>query len=680
MRLAHSFWSGSVANFLGTPPANVTAALAEAQIRHFRINEAQQLRAWEAGIAMLRAALDWPGAARWHVLLEYPMLRLGRRPDAIVLTDRAILVLEVKAGADRFTPADRRQVEDYAIDLHDFHAGSRRHPIVPILVAEHAPGRLAPLPLLLGGVTEVIDASAATLRSLLHELATRIAEPAEPLGAGAWLDAPYRPVPNIVDAACLLYARHGVADIRAARSDATNLRATTDAILTEIAAARAARRRVILFVTGIPGAGKTLCGLNTVFGAGPISRSGAGRGTYLTGNPTLVHVLREALARDAVAFGAARTDADRRMGSAIQRLPDFRNEYVAHPHHAPPEQVVVIDEAQRCWSCAHAMAKTRNKAVPLTASEPAHLLEAMSRHDGFAAMVCLVGGGQEIHNGEGGLAEWGHALRAADTPWQVRAAPDILSAADPRQRLGPLPHLRVLPALHLDVSIRQVRGTAAAAWVDHVLAGDPDAAAALAQSDGAIPFLLTRSLPALRGWLRNTARGLRRAGLLASSGAKRLRAEGLGAELPHMDAGAVAHWFLDHFPDDVRASDALETVATEFSCQGLELDYAGLCWDGDLVREPGRAAWRVRQFRGTRWQHPAGAEAIANQLNTYRVLLTRARYETAIFVPRGDEADRTRSPATLDAIAAFLEACGARPLGAPQTAPAEHVQPEAVLL
>ncbi len=672
--MAAPFWSGTAAQLLATPAADILGMLAHAQIRHFRVNEAQQLRAWQAGIAILRAALAWPGAAGWRVLLEYPMLRLGRRPDAILLTDRAILVLEFKTDATCFTPADRRQVEDYAIDLHDFHAGSRRHPIVPILVARNAPADPAPLPLLLGGVTAVIDASAATLPALLRLLATRLPDPATPLCAEAWLDAPYRPVPNIVDAACLLYARHGVADIRAARSDATNLRATTDAILAEIAAARAAGQRIVLFVTGIPGAGKTLCGLNTVFGA-----ADAGRGTYLTGNPTLVHVLREALARDAMLFGTARGVADRRMASAIQRLPDFRNEYVAHPDHTPPEQIVVVDEAQRCWSRVHAVAKTRDKAVRLTASEPAHLLEAMSRHDGFAAVVCLVGGGQEIHSGEGGLAEWGEALR--NTPgseWQVRAAPDILLTADPRQRLGPLARLRAVPALHLHVSIRQIRSTAAAAWVDHVLAGDAQAASALAQADGAIPFHLTRSLPALRAWLRKAARGLRRAGLLASSGAKRLRAEGLGAELPHMDAGAVARWFLDRFPPDVRASDALETVATEFSCQGLELDYAGLCWDGDLVREAGRAAWRVRQFRGTRWQHPAGADGMANQLNTYPVLLTRARYESAIFVPAGDAMDETRDPAVLDRIAAFLAACGARPLAAAALVIAP--QPDAELL
>lgn len=645
---------------MATPVAEITGALAVAQIRHFRINETQQLRAWENSVAMLcRALAPLPEAADWHIALEYPLLRLAKRPDAILLTDRAILVLEFKAEATGFLPADRRQVEDYAIDLHDFHAASRTLPIIPILVAEHAAAPVALVPLLLDGcVAPVIDASAATLAVVLAALQARLPWPLVVFDHAAWLAAPYRPVPNIVDAACLLYAKHGVAEIRSARSDATNLAATTDAILGEIAAARDAGRRVVLFVTGIPGAGKTLCGLNTVFGA-----ADAGRGTYLTGNPTLVHVLREALTRDAVAFGANRGDAGRKMKSAIQRLPDFRNAYVANPDHVPPEQIVIIDEAQRCWSRAHAIAKTRDKPVRLTDSEPAHLLGAMARHEGFAALVCLVGGGQEIHDGEGGLAEWGTALReAAADRWLVRAAPDILANPDPRQRLGALPELSALPALHLDVSIRQIRSAAAAEWVNHVLDGDAEAAASV--GGGAMAFRITRSLADLRAHLRGQARGLRRAGLLASSGAKRLRAEGLGAELPHMEADAVAHWFLDRFPPDVRASDALETVATEFSCQGLELDYVGLCWDGDLVREAGRRAWLVRSFRGTRWQIPKHAEAIANQLNTYRVLLTRARYETAIFVPRGDPADPSRDPATLDRIADFLSACGAQTLPA----------------
>jgi hypothetical protein len=642
-----AFWSGSAAEFLATEPATILGTLAEAQIRHFRSNELQQLRAWEISIDLLRKSLADAGDC-W-ILLEYPLLRLGRRADAIILTPGAVLVLEFKAGAEHFDNADREQVEDYALDLQDFHAGCRRTPIVPILVATGAKARPPTLPLGLAGAQMVLDADADSLPSLLQRLAATLPAPPDPIDPQAWMAAPYRPVPTIVEAACMLYGRHGVAEISAARADTHNLTRTTDAILQAIASARAAHAKIVLFVTGIPGAGKTLCGLNAAFGD-----AGDARATFLTGNPTLVHVLREALARDAIQRGADRRAARQQMEAAIQALPRFRDHYVARAE-VPAERIVVIDEAQRCWSRDHAIRKTRDRPAQLTDSEPGHLLEIMGRHDGFAALICLVGSGQEIHDGEGGLAEWGFAL-AAHKGWRVLAAPDTQNP-DARQRLGNI-GTQTIAALHLDVPVRQIRSAAAGPWVDALLTGDAAGARAIASQAGAIPYRITRSLTDLRHWLRGAARGSRRCGLLASSGASRLRAEGLGVELPHMDVQAVARWFLDRWPD-VRASDALETVATEFSCQGLELDYAGLCWDGDLIRLPGRHPWLVRDFRGTRWTLPSQPEAVLNRLNSYRVLLTRARYETVIFVPRGDPGDATRHPAVFDSVADFFTACGA---------------------
>jgi hypothetical protein len=604
------------------------------------------------------------------VLLEYPLLRLGRRADAIILSPGAVLVLEFKAGAEHFDNAGREQVEDYALDLQDFHAGCRRTPIVPILVATAAKARPQTLPLALAGALPVLDADAESLAGLLHRIATRLPAPAVAIDPQSWIEAPYRPVPTIVEAACMLYGRHDVAEIRAARADTHNLTRTTDAILQAIAEARATNGRVILFVTGIPGAGKTLCGLNAAFGDACDARA-----TFLTGNPTLVHVLREALARDAIARGADRRAARQQMEAAIQALPRFRDHHVARGE-IPAERIVVIDEAQRCWSRDHAIRKTRDRPVQLTDSEPAHLIDIMARHDGFAAVICLVGSGQEIHDGEGGLAEWGRAL-ASHPGWRVLAAPNTQSA-DARQRLGDVEGVQTRAALHLDVPVRQIRSAAAGPWVDAVLTGDAAAAHDIAEAAGGIPYRLTRSLDALRRWLRVAPRGTQRGGLLASSGASRLRAEGLGVELPHMDAQAVARWFLDRWPD-VRASDALETVATEFSCQGLELDYAGLCWDGDLIRLPGRHPWLVRDFRGTRWTLPAQPEAVLNRLNSYRVLLTRARYQTVIFVPRGDARDATRHPAVFDAVADFLSACGAGVLTS-ETAIETPAEPELLLL
>jgi hypothetical protein len=646
----------AVADLLARNTAGIVEALTYQAVRHHRTNEPQQLRAWEVTLRVLRAGLaEWADAAEWRVVLEFPMRRLGRRIDAVLVTPRAIVVLEFRAGQDRVLPQDCRQVEDYALDLQDFHAGSRLHVIVPILVATEAEHAQGDWPLLIGGVSSVMATGAAGLGRMLRGLWARLPRPVRDLDMAAWSGAPYRPVPGIVDAARTLFARHGVEDIAAARADAKNLTLTTDAILGGIAEARACGLRLILFVTGIPGAGKTLCGLNAVFGAG--REAGA---AFLTGNPTLVHVLREALARDA-ANGDRRLlrAARQRTKSAIQALPAFRDHHI-RTGETPPEHVVVIDEAQRAWAQDHAIRKSVDRDVALSQSEPAHLLDIMAAHGDWAVIICLIGHGQEIHDGEGGLAEWGAAL-AARPEWQVRAPPALRGAADARHRLPAELPMRADVALFLEVPMRSIRNPHASAWVDLVLAGDCAAARALAERHGPLPFRLTRELGALRAWLRRSTRGERRSGLLASSGARRLRADGLGAELPHMDAGAVARWFLDRWPD-VRASDALEVLATEFSVQGLELDHVGLCWAGDLMREPGRAAWRVRDFKGTRWQVPSGAEAIANRVNTYRVLLTRARYETAIWVPPGDGNDPTRPPHEFDAIAAFLRACGIMPL------------------
>ena len=354
------------------------------------------------------------------------------------------------------------------------------------------------------------------------------------------------------------------------------------------------------------------------------------------------------------------------MEKAIQALPRFRDHYVQHAGHVPSERVIVVDEAQRAWSGAHAVRKSQGRAVKLSDSEAGHLLDVMARHSGWAVMVCLIGGGQEIHDGEGGVAEWGRAL-AVRPQWSVLAAPGATTAADPRQRLPELAGLRLHPLLHLNVPIRSIRNPCVAAWVDAVLHQDAAGAADIARVNGPMPFVLTRDLGAMRCWLRAVARGCRRAGLVASSGAKRLRADGMGAELPHMDAMLVAHWFLDRWPDDVRASDALEVLGTEFSVQGLELDYVGLCWGGDLVRSA--RGWVPRTFRGTAWQTINTAERQSNLLNTYRVLMTRARITTVIWVSRGDAGDRTRRPEAFDAVAAFLAGCGVGPLAPAPDAP-----------
>jgi hypothetical protein len=653
-----------------TAPRDVAARLAYAQLGRHATVELTQRNAWEAQAAILQAALaEAPGA--WRVLLECDLLRLEKRVDAVLLTDRAILVLEFKHGARRYDAADLRQAEDYALDLHDFHAGSRAHPIVPVLVATAAPDAAFDPPLLWHGVTPVLRTNAAGLGALVARVQAAIGAPSRPLDHALWEAAPYRPVPTVLEAAMLLYRRNSVAEIAAARADAPNLTRTADAIARAIAETQARGERCVVFVTGIPGAGKTLCGLNLVFGS--LREHGA---AFLTGNLPLVAVLREALARDAAPQGGrARSLARRQAQTALQNVHRFLEHHVLHAEEVPEARIIVFDEAQRAWDARQATRDTQRRVSRLTMSEPAHTLEIMGRHAGWSLIVALIGNGQEINTGEAGLAEWGAVIAASSRAWRAIAAPRALEAAAPAQRLaaGPQSWLSIDPDLDLTVPMRQVRDAAAAPWVDALLRGDAGAARAIAEEAGGVPFLLTRDLQAMRTGLRLLGRGLRRAGLVASAGARRLRAEGLGVQVPD-----VADWFLNRW-EDVRASEALETYATEYDCQGLELDLVGLAWDGDLLAPAGDGGWQARRFAGQAWQVVRSAEEQGFILNTYRVLLTRARYETIIWVPRGsrrDDAwhDRTRDAATYDAIADRLIRCGVRLLDldalAPPPAPA----------
>ncbi len=640
-----AWWSGTLMSFREQSDDSIVERLNLRLVEDNFTARSDQLPAWRESIRALRSAtLGLP--YRWRILLEYPLLRLGRRLDAVLLTDNVIIVMEFKTNA--FSRAGRAQAEDYALDLRDFHAGSRHHPIVPILVSNKGTPALPNWPLLWNNYeNQLFEATEASLGDLLKEIISRIEH--EGIDIETWERAAYRPVPTIIEAARMLYSKHNVADIKHARADQTNLTRTTGVILKTIAEAKEDNLHIIIFVTGIPGAGKTLCGLDAVFSTGSDA-------TFLTGTLPMVYVLKEALAKDAAAGSKkSKNDADRKTKGNIQSITGFLKDNRERDD-APAEHVIVFDEAQRAWDAEYGALKFK-----LADSEAGIVLDIMLRHEDYAVIVGLVGTGQEINTGEAGLSEWGRALSKRDK-WLVRAPPNVIDADEPRQCLFELqPNgFQAEPYLHLDTSIRQIRSVTAAAWVDGLIKGDAQKAAEIAAQDlEGIPFYVTRSLSDMRKHLRARVRGTHRSGLVCSSGAKRLVADGLWPKFDHLDDKVVANWFLKNWPDDVRASNALEIPATEFACQGLELDYVGLCWGGDLYWQNN---WRVRRFSGTKWQNPKAQDSKDFRLNTYRVLLTRARYETIIWVPTGDPSDPTREPELFDRTAGFLIQCGARML------------------
>lgn len=654
-RQGRSFFSAQVADFLRTDARAIIGQLASRHVAFHASAEAEQLRAWEQEVVLLRSAFAevGPVADTWWILLEAPLLRLGKRLDAVILAPGVVGVLEFKIGATAFAGADRVQTERYAQSLRDFHEVSQRLLIMPILCAEFAP--TWPLAVsAFDGVADLVYANAATLGGALNLIALHAVPGAEALDGLEFDQSPYRPTPTIVEAAQALYAGHQIGDIGRGDAADAELQAAAETLQSIVRTAETRREKVICFVTGSPGAGKTLLGLDLALK----SRSGTRPAALLSGNRPLVHVLTEALATDSAARNSTtKAQAKYQADAAIQNLLGYLKEHTDGA--TPPEHVIVFDEAQRAWD-----ADVGQELMNRPNSEPELFLEILDRLE-WSCLVCLVGPGQEINRGEGGLPLWGEALakaNAAGKGWRVIAAPQALDGGPDVAGKGLLSgatgqtlELQREPGLHLANGIRAYRNPLQGKWVAALLEGDIASAKQLADQMDMPPAFLTRDLDEAKCWLRQRRRGGRSVGMLASSGAVRLVGDGVPPAPRSNELAPIGHWFLKPYTD-FRSAGALEVPMSEFGCQGLELDYIALCWGGDLLWADGQ--WRPMRMSSPRWQVIREAEKKRFRVNGYRVLLTRGRAGAVIYVPRGSGEDPTRSPADLDAVANILHAAG----------------------
>ena len=481
-----------------------------------------------------------------------------------------------------------------------------------------------------------------------------------PIDWQAWDRSAYHPVPTIIEAAEHLFAEHDVSEIAHAHADVHNLELTTKSLIAAVQDAQSQHKKIICFVTGVPGSGKTLTGLSAVHSS-ELRIGGQPAGVFLSGNGPLVKIVSAALVKDA--RKRMKTDEAKRRFPHLSRMytHSLRAYQNQDPSDLPYEHVVVFDEAQRAWDRAKSMKKfDRNE------SEPETMFRIMDRHRDWAVIVALVGGGQEIYDGEAGLSEWGKALSERFPHWEIRVSEEALLggpsvAGSPLFPNGRPTNLTIVEQrdLHLSVSVRSFKAESINLWVNAVLNGRADAAREVASQIADFPILLTRSLTELRETLARVTRGSRRNGLVASSGALRLRAHGIEVSSGFCRGYGYAHWFLSP-REDYRSSYQLEVAATEFECQGLELDWVGVCWGDDLIRSASGDSWDYRALRGLKWSNIKDPRNRSYLLNRYRVLLTRAREGVVIWVPEGDSSDPTRDPARLDATADYLLRCGVR--------------------
>ncbi|MFA6471148.1 MAG: DUF2075 domain-containing protein [Candidatus Latescibacterota bacterium] len=618
--------------------------------------EEQQKNSWVTQIELIKGWFrDTPG----EIIFEYSIPRMGRRIDCVVISGSVVFAIEFKVGAQSYENHAVAQVTDYALDLKNFHEQSHNINIVPILVCTKAVDQITLLEFYTDGIAKTILTNGQSLSKIVS-IAQSQATGSE-INVDDWLDSIYKPTPTIIEAAQALYRGHDVKEISRSDSGAINLSKTAKVISQIIKESKQNNNKSICFLTGVPGAGKTLAGLNIANSWH--NESEIEHAVFLSGNGPLVDVLREALARNEVE--AARENGEKKKKSStiskakafIQNIHHFRDDSLESTK-APIERVVVFDEAQRAWTLKQTASfmKTKKGKNDFNQSEPEFLIGVMDRHSGWATIICLIGGGQEINTGEAGLKEWFSSLKRSFPNWNIHISSKLAdfeyTQGAALYEANDLKRVHLHDDLHLSVSVRSFRSEKVAAFVKAVLDCDSEKAIGLyLEVQSSYPIYITRDINCAKGWLRSKARGSERYGLIASSGAIRLKPFAINVK----NSIDPINWFLND-EKDIRSSYFLEDVATEFDVQGLELDWTCVAWDADM-RHNGKE-WLYKSFRGTKWQTVNDDDAKRYLKNAYRVLLTRARQGMVIFVPNGSSEDETRPSSFYDGTFNYLRSLG----------------------
>lgn len=654
--MKREFYSDSISTFLKTSPDEILGKLV--RNNDFDLGQSQR-DAWLEEIRVLHKVLS---CYQGSIYFEYSIPRMGKRIDVVLLIGSVIFVLEFKIGETDFMSYAKDQVFDYALDLKNFHESSHEQCIAPILIATQAKN-VIPLVAATPQNDKLllpIMSNVAVLGKVIEDV-LRFTEGID-IDRTQWESGRYSPTPTIIEAAIALYNGHSVTDISRSDASAFNLSQTSETISNIISLSRKNKHKSICFVTGVPGSGKTLVGLNIANSHSEVSSELYS--VFLSGNGPLVMILREALARDKVQHEKDRgvkirkNEAMSAVKVRIQNVHHFRDECLIDKEKPPKEHVALFDEAQRAWDVDQTanFMRRRKHITNFNRSEPEFLISCLDRHSDWAVIVCLVGGGQEINTGEAGISEWIDSLNRSFQDWHIYISPRLndseYGAGRVLEEIKTRPNVIKKDELHLSVSMRSFRAEDVSLLIKQLLdLNIKEARNTLAKVARKYPIVITRDLSKAKRWLKDQARGSERYGIVVSSQAERLKPNAIDVKSP-MDP---IHWFLDG-KEDVRSSYYLEDVATEFHVQGLELDWACVTWDADFRYT--KEGWEHRSFCGDRWNHIKKPERQNYLKNAYRVLLTRARQGMVIVVPKGDLEDPTRKPEYYDPTFEYLHDIG----------------------
>ncbi|MFR2891856.1 DUF2075 domain-containing protein [Peptoniphilus grossensis] len=655
MNSLRAFYQSSVSNFLKSDNDKI---LGEINKNNYSFEtKIQQKNTWIKEIEILKRELKNLIDEDSRILFEYVIPRMGKRIDNVILYKNIIFLLEFKCGNNCYYSSDYDQVYDYALDLKNFHKESGDKLIVPILIATEAPSFNNSI-LIDNKVMGPLKCNEFGIGNLITNIVSSFKE--ESFSYDDWISSEYFPTPTIIEAAQALYTNHSVMDIARNDAGAKNLTLTTNALNEIISFSKQNHRKSICFVTGVPGAGKTLVGLNLGIQKSDLIKED--HAVFLSGNFPLVEVLQEALVRDKLKKmkelneKVNKSEVKRNTNAFIQIIHKYRDSYINNKN-IPPEHVVIYDEAQRSWNSEKIADFMKNKKgiANFNYSEPEFLISTLDRHKDWAVVICLIGGGQEINDGEAGLPEWFKALRERFNYWDVYVSNNLkdeyLIDNTWKDLIKDL-NLKYVSDLHLSVSLRSFRSPHVSEFIKALLDNDLVRSKNLySMIKENYPIKLTRNLETAKKWVKEKSKGSEKYGLLATSGGLRLKAEGIFVK----NKVNVANWFLND-KEDVRSCYALEDVITEFDVQGLELDYSIVAWDADLRMINGK--WEYKKFRGSKWNNINKQDDRLYLKNSYRVLLTRSRQGMIIFIPKGSDSDATRDKVFYDGTYEYLKNIG----------------------
>ncbi|MBK8849444.1 MAG: DUF2075 domain-containing protein [Saprospiraceae bacterium] len=649
------YYSDKIVDFLQKLPETIIGEISiNGRLGHINT----ELYSWEFQIKLLKEVLRY---YEGHIFFEFSIPRMGKRVDCLLIIRNIVFVIEFKVGEKEFINQNLEQVWDYALDLKNFHKPSHSLLLVPILVATHA--KVGQLEIITSShndnLVNPLKSNAKNLGNTINDVLSFFEED-DKINAREYINGSYSPTPTIVEAAIKLYNNHNVEEITRNDADAINLSITTNYISETIEFAKNNSKKIICFITGVPGAGKTLVGLKVA--TEHLDKDKGNTSVFLSGNKPLVDILQEALTRDRFiqeklnGNKITKKQARESVKAFIQIIHHYRDEYLRDPK-APYDHVAIFDEAQRAWTKEQTVKFMHQKKgiSNFQYSEPEFLISCLNRHQDWAVVICLVGGGQEINTGEAGISEWLSAIENQFSDWETRISPNLFDSEYAAQTS--IEHLKQKckvefnDCLHLSVSMRSFRAEYLSKLIKEILDINENASYTLNHIKDKYPIVLTRDIEKAKKWLKEKARGSERYGIVVSSQAYRLKplAIDVKTQINHVN------WFLNG-KDDIRSSFFLEDVATEFQVQGLELDWACVTWDGDLRFS--KNGWKTFSFVGNKWQNIHKDVRKKYLINAYRVLLTRARQGMIIVIPEGNKEDHTRQPEFYNSTFNYLEDIG----------------------